>query len=142
MNKNKYEEDFYAWTQHSAQLLREGRFCELDLENIIEEIESMGKRDKRELISRATILIFHLLKWKFQPEKRSKSWRLTIYNQRCELDRLIKDSPSLIRKLENEINDAYQMSIKNATVETGLEEKVFPKECPYSLNQILDEGFL
>ena len=86
--KREYEEDFYAWTTHNVKLLREGKLSEIDVEHIAEEIESMGKSEKRELLSRLAVLMAHLLKWKFQPARRSKSWALTIKNQRIELDDL------------------------------------------------------
>src|SRR5258708_27594646 len=90
-----YDEDFAIWTAETARLLRAGRFHEVDIEHLAEEIEDMGKRDKRELHSRLTVLILHLLKWKWQPEKQTRGWQSTLLTQRAELDRLLGDSPSL-----------------------------------------------
>ncbi|KJR43715.1 protein of unknown function DUF29 [Candidatus Magnetoovum chiemensis] len=94
-----YETDFYQWSLKTAELIRQGRLNELDLENIAEEIESLGKNNKRELGSRLAVLIMHLLKWQFQSKKRSKSWKATIVTQRREIKHLIKNSPSLLSPL-------------------------------------------
>src|SRR5579872_5517180 len=98
--QQEYEKDFYAWAVHNARLLRAGKLSEIDVENIAEEIESMGKSEKRELISRLAILLSHLLKWKCQPERRSRSWKLTIKEQRFELIDLLAESPSLKHEIE------------------------------------------
>ena len=144
MTKNiheEYERDFYAWTIHNSKLLREGKLSEVDIENIAEEIESMGKSEKRELINRLAILIAHLLKWKFQSMKRSHSWKYTVKEQRLRLIRLIKDSPSLKHELEKNIDESYEDACYIALSETGLEEDIFPKICPFSLKQCLDQNF-
>src|SRR5713226_718431 len=90
-----YDQDFAVWTSETARLLRAGRFDEVDIEHVAEEIEDMGKRDKRELHSRLTVLLLHLLKWKWQPEKQTRGWQSTLLTQRAELGRLLEDSPSL-----------------------------------------------
>jgi type II secretory pathway component PulM len=92
-----YDEDFAIWTAETARLLRAGRFDEVDIEHVADEIEDMGKRDKRELHSRLTVLILHLLQWKWQPEKQTRGWQATLLTQRAELDRVLEDSPSLRR---------------------------------------------
>ena len=94
-----YDQDFATWTSETARLLRARRFDEIDIEHVAEEIEDMGKSEKRELLSRLSVLVLHLLKWKFQREKRSSSWKATILTQRTELGRLLEDSPSLMRTL-------------------------------------------
>lgn len=145
MTKNihkDYEKDFYAWTLHNAKLLREGKFSEMDIENIAEEIESMGKRERRELINRFAILIAHLLKWEHQPARRSKSWECTIKEQRFELVDLLEESPSLKHEVEEQLAHAYKKALLIAEKETGLEIKNFPKTCPFSLRQVLREDFL
>ena len=139
---NLYEKDFYIWTQESAKLLREGRFSELDVENIAEEIEAMGKRDKRELVSRLAVLLAHLLTWQYEADFRSKSWKSTILTQRAEIDSLLKDSPGLRYELNERIDRAYFRAKKSATAETGLPIRTFPETCPYSQEEILDTGFL
>jgi hypothetical protein len=137
----EYEKDFYAWTSHNAQLLRKGKFSQLDIKNVAEEIESMGKRDKRELISRLSILIAHLLKWQFQSVRRSKSCLLTIKNQRLDIIDLLKESPSLKHEIELQFSHAYKKAILYAAEQTGLEENVFPSECPFTSAQCLDTQF-
>ena len=102
-----YDTDFYSWTQQQANLLKTGRFLDADLENIIEEIESMGRSEKRELESRLTVLLQHLLKWQYQPERRGKSWELTIRNQRRAIALHLKKVPSL----KPNLNDSEWMEI-------------------------------
>ncbi|MCP4107161.1 MAG: DUF29 domain-containing protein [Desulfobacteraceae bacterium] len=136
-----YDQDFYSWLLHNAQLLRHGRFTEADIENIAEELESMGKRDKRELISRFAVLLAHLLKWQYQADRRSKSWEKTIDEQRIQIHLILEDSPSLKYQLEQRIADGYRLAIKKAVKETGLKPNVFSEKCPYSLELILDENF-
>lgn len=137
----KYEKDFYAWAIHNAQLLRERKLSEIDIENIAEEIESMGKSEKRELISRLAVLLAHLLKWEFQSERRGNSWKYTIKEQRLRLRELIKESPSLKKSLEENLNQAYEHALIIAIGETDLSEKTFPQKCPFSLEQAFDQSF-
>ncbi len=139
---NLYEKDFYAWSQESARLMRERKFSELDIDNIAEEIEAMGKRDKRELASRLSSLLMHLLKWQFEAEYRSRSWKLTIMNQRAEIAGLLKDSPSLSHNLKDMSANAYSRARKTAALETGLPATTFPETCPYAQDEILDAEFL
>jgi len=139
--KQEYEKDFYAWAIHNAQLLREGKLTEIDIENIAEEIESMGKSEKRELINRLAALLAHLLKWKFQVARRSNSWKYTIKEQRLRLTRLISDSPSLKKELEKHIDEAYEDACYMALSETGLNEETFPKKCPFSFEESLSKDF-
>jgi hypothetical protein len=94
-NTRKYESDFYAWANEQATLLREGRFAEADVENIADEIESLGRSEKRDLVNRLAVLLAHLLKWQFQPVWRGKSWRLTIKEQRRRLSEHLDENPSL-----------------------------------------------
>lgn len=137
----EYEKDFYAWAIHNAKLLREGKLSEIDIEHIAEEIESMGKSEKRELMNRLAVLFAHLLKWEFQSERRGNSWRYTIKEQRARLKDLLADSPSLKKSLEEKIDDVYQYALIMASGETGLTEETFPERCPFSLAQALDDGF-
>jgi Domain of unknown function DUF29 len=138
----QYNKDFYAWAIHSAKLLRQGKFKEIDVKHIAEEIESMGGRDRNALINRLAILMAHLLKWQFQSGKRTRSWRLTIKEQRMRVIRLIDGSPSLNHEIALKLEDAYQQAVVRAARETGMAEKNFPKKCPYSLEQCLRQGFL
>ena len=137
-----YDEDFAIWTAETARLLRAGRFDEVDIEHVAEEIEDMGKRDKRELHSRLTVLILHLLKWKWQPEKQTRGRQSTLLTQRAELDRLLEDSPSLRRTVAAGIAKVYPAVLRSAVLETGLLPTAFPSECPFSPEQILDREFL
>lgn len=137
-----YEEDFLAWTQETARLLRVGRFDELDVPSLIEEIESMGKSQGRELDSRLLVLIQHLLKWKYQPGMRSGSWESTLITQRYELSRLLKQSPSLQPGLRAAVSTAYPVAVRAAGAETDLPLGTFPAHCPFTSEQILDPHFL
>ena len=136
-----YEQDFNLWLDETARQLREKNFDAIDLENLIEEIESMGKRDKRELISRLIVLIFHLLKWKYQPSHRSSSWESTIDEQRNAIALVLEDSPSLKSFVELEINNRYPTARKRAAKETGLPIDTFPIICPFITAEILDPDF-
>lgn len=136
-----YEADFYAWLLKNAQLLREKDFSKLDAKNIAEELEGMARSDQRQLINRFAVLLAHLLKWRYQDDKRSKSWSRTIKEQRKRLKLLLKESPSLKHKIQQRIDDAYELSILSAANETGLDEMVFPDGCEYSLDEILADDF-
>jgi len=137
-----YEQDFYAWTQRTAELLRAGRFAEADIEHVAEEIEDMGRRDLRELNSRVKVLMTHLLKWQTQPKRRSRSWAATIATQRDELDGLLAQSPSLRPRLAGGLESNYHQAVKLAAAETGLGKEAFPASCPYRVEQLLDDDFL
>ncbi len=102
-----YKQDFYAWTQRQAELLRAGQLGELDIENLIEEIESLGRQERQELRNRLGVLLGHLLKWHYQPEARSKSWVYTIREQRQEIQRHLKENPSLKPYLREAIAVGY-----------------------------------
>jgi hypothetical protein len=137
-----YDDDFAIWTAETARLLRERRFDEVDIEHVAEEIEDMGKRDKRELYSRLAVLIVHLLKWKWQSQRRSESWRTTIFTQRTELRLLLDDSPSLRRAVAAAVAKIYPNASETAVAETGLPARTFPRECPFSPDEILGLPFL
>ena len=137
----KYETDFYGWAIEQADLLRKRRLNEADLDNIAEEIESMGRGEKRELVNRLAVLLAHLLKWQFQPGLRSTSWRLTVVEQRDRLAEHLKDNSSLKPMLPDTIKTAYRYARLAAQRETGLPSNVFPAACPYSFDQVSDEQF-
>jgi hypothetical protein len=134
-----YDTDFYAWALHNAQLLREGKFSEIDIEHIIEELESMGKSDKRELTSRLKILIAHLLKWEYQPKRRGRSWKRSIDEQRIQITDLLSENPSLKSLWEEAKTNAYPDAVKLAVKETKLSS--FPTTCLYTTEELLDEDF-
>jgi hypothetical protein len=135
------DQDFYAWANEQARLLRAGRIAEADIEHIAEEIESMGKSEKRELVNRLTILLVHLLKWQFQPALRGNSWRLTLEEQRDQLEDHLADNPSLKSHIETAIAAAYRRAILGAARETGFEREMFPLACPWSFEQVMDLAF-
>jgi hypothetical protein len=141
MRNSLYERDFYAWANEQASLLRAGRLAEADLENIAEEIESMGRSEKRELVSRLKVLLAHLLKWQFQPERRGNSWRLSIEEQRREVTNHLADNPSLKDRLGDAVTSAYASAILVARRETGFDRKTFASVCPWSFEQMMDDDF-
>ncbi len=138
---SNYDRDFYAWANEQAALLRAGKLGEADLEHIAEEIESMGKTEKRELVGRLTVLLLHLLKWRFQPEFRSTSWRLSVEEQRLQVASHLADNPSLKALLGTAISDSYRLAVIGARRETGLGAATFPTHCPWSFDQIMDDDF-
>jgi len=137
-----YEDDFFVWTQRTAALLRAGRFDEVDVEYLAGELADMGKRDLRELDSRTQVLLLHLLKGQLQPDKRSSSWEATIVTQRLEIEALLRLSPSLRSRLASGLAESYAGAVKRALPEMGLSRSHFPRECPFTVAQILDERFL
>ena len=138
-----YEQDFYAWVEQTAELLKSRNWEILDLENLIEEVVDLGKSQQRALQSALRLILSQLLKWKYQPEKRSNSWQITITRERLNLDELFTESPSLRRFLNDTewINTTYQRARKEAIVETGLSEDNFPIVCPFTVDEILDLDF-
>jgi Domain of unknown function DUF29 len=141
LDKITYEQDFYAWLLESAQLIRQGQFAKVDVENVAEELEGMAKSDRRQLINRFAVLLAHLLKWQYQPEKRSKSWERTIKEQRKRIQLLLEESPSLQYEISAKIADAYEIAILSAANETNLDESVFPESCEFAVDEILDSNF-
>ncbi|GEO81480.1 hypothetical protein ROR02_16110 [Pararhodospirillum oryzae] len=141
MSGTLYETDFYAWANEQAALLRAGKLSLADIENIAEEIESMGRTEQRELESRLTVLLLHLLKWRFQPTHRGGSWEATIRVQRRDLARHIDRNPSLKPKIPDATSYAYENARIEASAETGFAEAIFPAECPWSFDQIMDGAF-
>lgn len=141
MSTSNYQKDFYAWTQEQADLLRSARFAELDLGHLIEELESMGASERRQLVSQLKILLAHLLKWQFQSHLRSRSWEATIKEQRLSLLDLLDENPSLKAIIDEQIAKAYRLARLLAVKETNFEEQCFPLDCPYSWQQIQDERF-
>jgi hypothetical protein len=141
-----YETDFYAWSEEQARAIREGRFEDLDIENVAEEIEDLGKRERRELQNRLEVILSHLLKWVYLPRKRTSSWRNTIREQRRRLADHLDENRSLKPELEKVSAKAYGYAMFTAGDEMGLDERAwqrkFPAKCPWSAGQILDESFL
>ncbi len=140
-NSSLYERDFYAWANEQAALLRTRRLSEADIENIAEEIESMGRSEKRELVSRLTVLLLHLLKWQAQPGLRGNSWRRSIEIQRIAVESHLGDNPSLKSMLAAALQEAYRVARLEAQSETGLPDAVFPASCPWQFEQAMNEHF-
>ncbi len=136
-----YETDFFAWSLEQADLLRSGKLSDADIENIAEEIASMGRTEKRELVSRLAVLLTHLLKWRFQPEKRGASWEASIRVQRNRLIDHLDDNPSLKPLLPQALANAYRDARLEAAAETGLAIVTFPGDCPWSGEQALNGEF-
>ena len=141
LSNNLYETDFYAWTLEQSKLLKEGNFEYLDITHLVEEIESLGRQERRELESRLGVLIGHLLKWNYQPENPSKSWRATIREQRRSAQKLLLQNPSLQPYLTQIIADAYESGKDLVIGETPLDYSDLPENCPYTLEQLFDPNF-
>jgi hypothetical protein len=141
-NSVAYDDDFFAWTAEQARLLRDGELADIDAANLAEEIESMGKSDRREIRSRLAVLLAHLLKWQFQPDGRSTSWAGTIVEQRQRIELVVADSPSLRSVVPETLDYAYRKARQLAATETTVAEATFPSVCPYTPEQILSEDFL
>lgn len=141
-NKTTYNTDFLAWTQEQARLLKSHAWDELDIENLVEELESLGRKERQELRNRLGILLGHLLKWKHQPKNRSNSWLATIDEQREEIQLLLTENPSLKNYLDEAFILGYRAGIKLAVKETNLPYKVFPEANPFALEQVLNSNFL
>ncbi|MFN6462593.1 MAG: DUF29 domain-containing protein [Nostoc sp. DedVER02] len=143
MLQTLYEQDFYAWVEQTAELLRSHQWDTLDLENLIEEVVDLGKSQQRALQSALRLVLLYLLKWKYQPERRSRSSQVTITRELLNIDELLQESPSLQRFLNDDewINTIYQRAQREAMVETGLSEDEFAIACPFSVDEILDLDF-
>ncbi len=132
-----YETDFYTWTIDQAAALRDGRLSELDIGNLAEEIEDLGKEVFSKLRSSFRIILLHMLKWDYQPERRSRSWSVSIETHRIDIDDVLADNPSLRRRQPEAIAGAYRKARLEAAGETGLRRDAFPTECPYTLDDIM-----
>ncbi|HTW68848.1 MAG TPA: DUF29 domain-containing protein [Acetobacteraceae bacterium] len=141
MSNTLYDQDFYAWANEQAALLRAGRFADIDVENVAEEIESMGRSQKSEMVNRLAVLLMHLLKWRYQPGFRSNSWRLTIEEQRRRLADHLADNPSLNSQVDSALQRAYRLARLQAARETGLGREVFPADCPFAFNHVMADDF-
>jgi hypothetical protein len=137
-----YRADFNLWIQQTAQLLREHRWYEIDVEHLIEEVEDLGRSERRGITSQLTRLLLHLLKWQYQPQRRSDSLLDSITDARTQIDLALKDSPSLKGYPIEQLEESYQRARRQAAKQTGMLISVFPEECTYSLELILDEDWL
>ncbi|MEA5621227.1 DUF29 domain-containing protein [Cronbergia sp. UHCC 0137] len=141
MDASLYETDFYRWTIEQSERLRFGKIDGLDLENLAQEIESLGRQERRELESRLGVLIGHLLKWQYQPEKRVRSWQITINHQRREIHKLLGDNPSLKSYLDMAVKEGFISGLDLVLAETPIKKKILPSDCPYTIGQIFDSSF-
>ncbi len=139
--RSQYDDDFYAWTQTQATLLRKEKWTDLDYSNLAEEIESLGKREQNELEHRLMRLLQHLLKWQYQSVRRGRSWRSTIVEQRQRITKRLRQSPSLRPALPVMLVEEYPLARLKASDETRLPDSTFPDPCPWTIEQILDEAF-
>jgi hypothetical protein len=139
---DSYTVDFNVWVQQTAQLLRERRWQDLDVERLIEEIEDLGKSERRGIASQLTRLLLHLLKWHHQPQRRSESWLDSITDARTQIDLAMQDSPSLKNYPAEQLHLCYQRARRTAVKQTGLPLATFPEACPYPLQLVLDEEWL
>jgi hypothetical protein len=137
-----YEGDFHRWAAEQGRLLRERRIDLVDFENVAEEIETLGRTERREVESRLAVVVLHLLKWQFQPQKRQGGWQASIRIQRLDLKDLLSENPSLKNLPKVALQRCYQRAVLQAAEETGLDFEAFPEGCPYSVEQVLDDGFL
>lgn len=137
----EYERDFYSWSIEQARLLREGRHDALDRDNLAEEIESLGREQFNKLISALRVAMLHMLKWDHQPPLRSRSWVLSIEEQRLEIVDVLADNPGLKPRINEAIARAYRRARIEAARETGLDEATFPATCPYSFDDITKRSF-
>jgi Domain of unknown function DUF29 len=136
-----YDEDYHAWALEQIELLKAGRFSDLDIEHLADELKSLLTSEQHEIENRLTVLLQHLLKWELQPAHRSNSWRATILEQRLRINRVIQRSPSLRRYPAAVMDQEYVLARLRAADETDIPLNQFPKSCPYSAAQALDDGF-
>ncbi|QMS91814.1 DUF29 domain-containing protein [Nostoc edaphicum CCNP1411] len=137
-----YKADFNLWIEQTAQLLRSHHWHEIDVEHLIEEVEGLGKSERRAIASQLTRLLLHLLKWQYQPQRRSDSWLDSIADSRTQIELAIEDSPSLKSYPTEQLEESYQRARRQAAKQTGIQISVFPEECPYFLELVLDEDWL
>ena len=131
-----YEQDYGLWAEQMADLLAAGRFSELDIENLVEEVLDLSKRERDRLLSSLRLIVHHLLKWDYQPQRRSRSWQGTIQRERANISLYLEDSPSLKRYLADEwLHKIYAVACADAFKETGL---IFPEICPYGISEVLN----
>lgn len=142
MPKESYTTDFNLWIQRTAQLLREQHWHEVDLEQLIEEVEGLGKSERRGIASQLIRLLLHLLKWQYQPQRRSDSWLDSITDARTQIELAIVDSSSLKNYSVEQLEQSYQRARRQAAKQTQIPLAVFPEQCPYSIDLVLAEDWL
>jgi Domain of unknown function DUF29 len=137
-----YLTDFKSWIDQTTQLLRDRRWQDIDVAHLIEEIQDLGKSEQRAIASQLARLLLHLLKWQYQPQRRSDSWLDSITDARTQIELAIEDSPSLKNYPAVQLKESYKRARRQAVKQTSMQASTFPEECPYALAQVLDEGWL
>jgi Domain of unknown function DUF29 len=140
-NAELYEQDFYLWTQEQIALLREGKWHELDREHLIEEMADLGQSARKELRSYLEGLVLHLLKWRYQPDYQTRSWRDSIVENRARVPDCLTESPSLRPQLPILLQECYPHAQRQAARQTRLPLTIFPETCPWTVEQVLDAAF-
>ncbi len=136
-----YDTDFHRWSREQGRALRERRATDVDWENVAEEIESLGRSDKRSIESNLAVVLLHLLKWRYQSEKRKAGWKSSVAEHRLRILKLVNDSPSLQQYPGEVLAEEYGLARLKAADETGLPEDGFPQICPFTIQQVLDPDF-
>jgi hypothetical protein len=138
LTRSLYDRDFLAWLEEQQQHLRSEDWTQIDRENLLEELEALGRSEQRELGSYFQVLLMHLLKWEYQPENRSRSWATTIANCRDQIEDCLEDMPSLTRNFQDPVwmEKYYRRARRDAAKETGLSIDRFPEACPFDVSQI------
>jgi hypothetical protein len=142
IKQSLYDRDYYLWLETTIERLCNGQFNAVDIDSLIEELETLGRSEKKALRSYLRLIVMHLLKWQYQLDKRSKSWQITIRNNRFEVEEALNDSPSLKPKLAELLAECYPRAVIEASDDKGLPVSTFPPSCPFTLEQILDQNFL
>lgn len=137
-----YNTDYLQWIKTTVEKLYNRDYANVDWDNLIEEIEDMERSEQRNLESNLIVLLLHLLKWQYQPERRSGSWESSMIEHRRRIKKALQESPSLQPYLESIFSESYIEAVKQAKAETGLPLETFPIECPYQLAALLDDEFL
>jgi Domain of unknown function DUF29 len=137
-----YVTDFNAWMAQTTQLLRERRWPEIDVMHLIEAVEDLGKSERRGIMRQLTRLLRHLLKWHYQPQRRSDSWLDSIMDARTQIELAIEDSPSLRGYPAEQLEESYKRTCRQAAKQTAMEISMFPETCPYALELVLTEDWL
>ncbi|HMQ57151.1 MAG TPA: DUF29 domain-containing protein [Rhizobiaceae bacterium] len=136
-----YERDFHAWANEQAAALRARRFDQIDIDNVVEELETLGRSERHAIENRLEVLLAHLLKWAYQGHKRYGSWRGTIIEQRKRIAKLLRENPSLKHVPQESLTEVHELARIVAANDSGLDAEAFPADCPFTIDQILDESF-
>ncbi len=140
-NAELYEQDVFAWAQTTAALIRAGKWHEVDAESVAEEVESVGASEYRAVSSAVYQILVHLLKWRYQPHRQSRSWQASLVEHRNRVPRGLRRAPSLVREIPTMIMEEYPAAYRKASVQTGLPLATFPDTCPWTPAQVLDDDF-